>query len=59
MKRTNLKVRVKDGTKWVIRTVFENNGTHYIKSDGRYFKIYKTDRGIYKAALYVRVEYIA
>ena len=59
MTRTNIKVRVKEGTRWLTRTVFESNGTHYIKADGKYFEIRKTERGIYKTAMYIRVEYIA
>lgn len=59
MTRTNIKVRVKDGTRSLTRTVYEKDGTHYIKSDDKYFEIHKTGTGIYKAGWYVRVEYIA
>ena len=60
MKRTTIKVRVKDGTSWLTRTVFEKDGAHYIKHDGRYVQIIKTNKGIYRAGwLFNRVEYIA
>lgn len=60
MKRTNIKARVKDGTSWLTRTIFEEDGAHYIKCDGRYVQITKTDRGTYRAGwLFNRVEYIA
>ena len=58
MVRTNIKVRVKDGTRWLTRTVYKKDGTHYIKLDDKYFEIRKTDKGIYKAGWYNRVEYI-
>lgn len=59
MKRTSIKVRVKNGCSWLTRTVYEKDGAHFIKADGRYFPICKTERGIYKSYLYIRVEYIA
>ena len=58
MKRTNLKVRCKDGCAWVVRTVYEQDGKHHIKHDGRYHEIYQGRFGSYKAGLYNRIEYI-
>ena len=58
-RRTSLKVKVWSGLQTFERCVYEReDGEHFFKYDGQNCVIYKTDRGIYKAPYFVRVEYI-
>ena len=59
MKRTNLKVRVKNGTTYFERSVYELNGTYYFKHGGENYEIYPNGKGGIRANWFPCVEFIA